>query len=129
MIAVDVNIVVHLFIEGSHSTESQSLFKKDSHWILPDIWIHEMTNVLSTYVKHGGMSLENGIKILNDALNYFADSTFSLSMAEVLSLSVNYNISGYDAAYIVLAKYNKIPLLTLDKKLSGLVPEYTRLLT
>lgn len=87
-----------------------------------------MTNVLSTYVKHGGMALKGGIEILNDALNYFRESTYTLPMPDVLSISVNYKISGYDAAVIALAKSNKIPLITLDKKLSRLVPEYTQLL-
>ena len=61
---MDVNIVVYLFIQGRHSDSAGHLFDRDANWILPDLWIHEMTNVVSTYIKQDGMSTNNGEKIL-----------------------------------------------------------------
>ncbi len=126
MIVVDVNILIHLFLNGSHTKNAQALYKRDPHWIAPDLWIHEMTNVISTYVKHGGMDLPAGKDILSCAFDYFGDNTFTVPSQDVLSISVEKNISGYDAAYIALAVANKVPLITLDKKLIKQVPEYTR---
>ena len=128
MIVVDVNIIVNLFIEGEHTTAASDLYKQDDQWCCPDIWLHEMTNVMSTYVKHGGVSQKKAAQILNNALAYFLDTTFSISVTDVLNCSLKYNISAYDAEYIVLAKSNKTRLVTVDKKLNKAIPQLTRLL-
>lgn len=128
MIVVDVNIIVNLFIEGEHSTAAAELYEQNDQWHCPDIWLHEMTNVMSTYVKHGGLSQKKGEQILNNAMAYFLDTTFSMPMTDVLKCSFKYNISTYDAEYIVLAKMNKTRLVTVDKKLHSAVPNFTQLL-
>ena len=63
MKAVDINIVVNLFIKGTHSVAAGKLFSSDGHWILPDLWVHDMTNVVATYIKQSGMALDDGEKI------------------------------------------------------------------
>ena len=128
MIAVDVNIIVNLFIEGEHSPAAAELYEQGDQWYCPDIWLHEMTNVMSTYVKHGGLSQKKAGQILNNAMAYFLDTTFSMPMTDVLKCSLKYKISAYDAEYILLAKMNKTRLFTVDKKLNKLVPQLTRLL-
>ena len=127
MKAVDVNIVIYLFIQGRHSDSAGHLFDRDANWILPDLWIHEMTNVISTYIKQDGMNINNGEKILKAAYQYFGKTTYSLPMADVLHNSVKYNISCYDSAYITLAIAHDLPLITMDKKLAKKVPEFTEL--
>lgn len=42
-----------------------------------------------------------------------------LNFKDVLSLSINKNCSVYNASYLWLAQSNKLPLLTLDKKLKA----------
>ncbi|MBC8322468.1 MAG: type II toxin-antitoxin system VapC family toxin [Candidatus Marinimicrobia bacterium] len=128
MIVVDVNIIVNLFIDGEHSPAATDLFEQDDQWYCPDIWLHEITNVMSTYVKHGGLSIKKADQILNNAIAYFLDSTFSMPMTDVLKCSIKYNISAYDAEYIVLAKINNTQLVTVDKRLNKAIPQLTRLL-
>ena len=128
MIVVDVNIIVNLFIEGDHSTAAADLYEQDDQWYCPDIWIHEITNVISTYVKHGGLPPKKADQILNNAMAYFLDNTFSMPMTDVLKCSLKYNISAYDAEYIVLANINKTRLVTVDKKLNKAIPQRARLL-
>ncbi len=128
MIVVDVNIIIHLFISGSHSKKARALYNSDPYWHVPDLWIHEMTNVISTYVKHGGMDMSDAKKILNNAFEYFGENTYTIPSQDVLALSVKYKISGYDATYIVLAAANEVPLVTLDKKLVAKVPDLTKML-
>jgi predicted nucleic acid-binding protein len=128
MIVVDVNIIVNLFIEGEHTSAAVELYKQDDQWHCPDIWLHELTNVMSTYVKYGGLSPKKADQILNNAMAYFLDTTFSIPMSDVLKYSLKYNISAYDAEYIVLAKSKNARLVTVDKKLNKLIPQLTRLL-
>ena len=122
MIVVDVNIIVHLFISGSHSQKAKNLYNADPEWRVPDLWIHEMTNVLSSYVKHGGVNLSKAKSILSNVYDYFGENTYSMNSQNVLEISVEYNISGYDATYISLAVANDVSLFTLDKKLAAKVP-------
>ena len=129
MKAVDINIVVNLFIKGTHSVAAGKLFSSDGHWILPDLWVHDMTNVVETYVKQSGMALDDRELFLDSACQYFLETTYSLPMTVVLKTSIEYDISGYDAAYIALARNNKVPLITLDKKLAKKVPEFTEILS
>ncbi len=128
MIVVDVNIIVNLFIEGDHTPAAVELYEQDNQWYCPDIWIHELTNVMSTYVKHGGLSQKKVDQILNNAMDYFLDTTISMPISDVLKCSLKYNISAYNAEYIVLAKMNNTPLVTVDKKLNKSIPKLTRLL-
>ncbi len=128
MIVVDVNIIVNLFIDGDHSNAAADLFEQDDQWYFPDIWLHETTNVISTYVKYGGLSIKKADQILNNAMAYFLNTTYSMPMTDVLKCSIKYNISAYDAEYIVLAKINNTQLVTVDKKLNKAIPQLTRLL-
>ena len=125
---VDVNIVIHLFIEGTHSVVSKRLFNDDSNWVLPNIWFHEINNVLSTFVKQGGMPLTNAVDILKHSWSIFGESTFKVKMDDALINSVQYKISGYDAEYITLAQYYESKLVTLDKKLWSHIPRWAKLL-
>jgi len=126
MIVADVNIVVNLFLEGNHSEKAGALYENDPNWVLPDIWIHEMTNVLSTYVKHGGLDRSMSMELLNSSLDYFLPATVSLPMDGVLACSLDYNISAYDAEYIYLAREKNIPLITVDKRLIRSIPDHTK---
>ena len=72
--------------------------------------------------------LKKGRPDFKQCFGLFLDTTFSISVSDVLNCSLKYNISAYDAEYIVLAKSNKTRLVTVDKKLNKAIPQLTRLL-
>jgi predicted nucleic acid-binding protein len=60
VIVVDVNVVAYLFIVGDKTDEARRLVVADNEWWIPLLWRHEFLNVVATYIRHGGISVDTG---------------------------------------------------------------------
>ena len=123
MIVVDVNIVAYLLIAGEKTAEAQSLWEKDSYWIVPDLWRHEFLNVLATFVRHGGTGLDTARRLWDSALDFLWANETSVDPALTLELAERYKLSAYDAQYLALAVTKETLLITEDKALIASVPQ------
>ena len=120
MFVIDASVVVKWFIEEKDTPKSLSL--KDAHikgktvLIAPDLLIYEVANVL-TFSKI--FTLNEIKKCLQDLYELEIDliSPSIDIIATATELSVNRQISIYDACYIALAKELDIKLITADEKL------------
>lgn len=117
MIVVDVNVVAYLLIAGDSTILAQAVWDLDSDWCLPSLWRHEMLNVLATYVKVGGSTLEQAQVIWTEAVRLFAGGEREVDLGQALALAAQYGISAYDAQYVELASQLRLPLVTEDRRL------------
>jgi predicted nucleic acid-binding protein len=82
----------------------------------PDLFWHEMRNVLLTAVRRGRMD-EDALYEQLSAVESLPIRTENADSREIARLSLKHRITAYDAAYLALAKFERLPLATLDKSL------------
>jgi predicted nucleic acid-binding protein len=122
VIVVDTNVVVISLIEGPQTKLARSVFARDSDWRLPELWRHEFLNVLTTYVRHGGMELETARQLWLQAERLLTDCTQAVNMTYALKLSIEHQISAYDAQFVSLADELRVPFVTEDRRLLAKFP-------
>ena len=47
MIVVDSNIIAYWLLPGEKMAEAESVWQKDSNWIVPPLWKSEFRNILA----------------------------------------------------------------------------------
>jgi len=119
---MDCSIAAALGLPDETSTVADAFLLQLSHdetWV-PSLWWHEIGNVLLSAKRRqrisdndisGLISLYGGLPVRTD------HATGADCMNRVHRLSIAYDLSAYDAAYLELAERKQAGLATLDKKL------------
>jgi predicted nucleic acid-binding protein len=123
VIVVDTNVIAYSLIEGDRTPQAQALWQRDSRWCLPSLWRYEFLNVLSAYVRAGGMELSDATRLWHSAGRLYTPMENGVDMNAVLELSVEKEISTYDAQFVFLAHSLGVPLISEDKQLRRRCPE------
>jgi predicted nucleic acid-binding protein len=84
----------------------------------PLIMHAEIGNAVSSLMKRGLITLEQGLKLVNSASN-IPISIQEIDILTALKLCREYKIYAYDAYFLALCKRMKFPLLTLDKEMKN----------
>lgn len=117
MIVVDTNIVVYFFIASESTKSAEELFKKDSDWHVPYLWRSEFRNAIAGYMRLGGMTEAIASKTTEEAENFFKGKEYFVDFKDVVNCLSSSTASAYDCEFVVLAKKQNVPLITLDQKL------------
>ena len=120
---VDASVVLTWCFSDEHSARAQrvaQMFRHGDSAITPSFWPHEVLNALLVGEKRKRISRDLIRTFLNDLATLpimlqelQADAVFD----RIQSLSRQYGLTPYDAAYLDLAKANGLPLATLDQDL------------
>ena len=122
MIVADSNLVAYLLIPGDKSALADEIFVKDPEWAVPLICRSEVRNILTMYMRHEGMSLSQAKNTMERAESLWRKREYAVPSDDVLELTADYNISAYDAEFVVLAKQLNVPLITFDKPVRKVFP-------
>ncbi len=123
MIVVDVNVIAYLLIAGEKTAEARAMRDLDADWLVPDLWRDEFLNILSTYVRHGGTSLETATALWLSAVAQFEGKDTTADPITTLQLAARHQLSAYDAQYLVVAIDHDVRLITEDKAMLKAVPQ------
>lgn len=123
MIIVDTNVIAYLHVTGKFTPLVLKLIEKDSNWIAPPLWQSEFRNVLTNYIRHNLMTLDQGINLLNDALTTMQNREIVPSNELILSLAASSKSSSYDCEFVALAKETASLLVTADRQIVLDFPE------
>ena len=124
MIVVDVNVVAYFFIEGEKTAPARDLMRRDADWRLPTLWRHEYLNVLATYARQGGATLEETCILWRQALELLVPREQPADAESSLSLAIEHKISAYDAQYVALAQRLRTVFVTEDRRLLKAFPSF-----
>lgn len=115
MIVADTNLIAYIVIPGPLSSFATEVLQKDREWVAPALWRSEMRNLLLGYVRRGEMSVDEAAHRFREASTLLAKLDIALESGEVLEAAVTFHLSAYDAEFVALARYLKVPLVTSDK--------------
>ncbi len=123
MIVVDTNTLAYLYLPTAQTDDVVSLLHKDPAWAAPLLWRSEFRNVLIAYVRRGLIDGDTALAIQLQAEQQMAESEYSVSSVDVLTLAAETECSAYDCEFVSLAKSLGVKLITSDRKVIKHFPE------
>jgi predicted nucleic acid-binding protein len=98
------------------------LRKRQTYALTPELWPFEIANTLSMAERRGRISRQATATFLEELrtlpIQVERREAFWICQ-EIVWLTRSFRVSAYDAAYLNLAKRDRIPLATLDEELQA----------
>lgn len=126
MFIVDTNVVVHLLVQGDHTTAAQKLHGRDPDWRSEAFLLVEFTNVLASSIATERMSLPLAQDFLTKASALFDGKLARAAHPLVLAIAARHRVSAYDARFLALADQLGRRLVTEDGRLRAAAPKLTQ---
>lgn len=123
MIVVDTNTLAYLYLPTAQTDDVVTLLHKDPAWAAPLLWRSEFRNVLIAYVRRGLIDGDTALAIQLQAEQQMAESEYSVSSVDVLTLAAETECSAYDCEFVSLAKSLGVKLITSDREVIKHFPE------
>ncbi len=117
MIVVDTNVIGYLYLSSPYSEQVERVLLKDTEWAAPLLWRSELRNVLALYLRKGWLSLEDAVRIMDEAVRLMAGREYAVDSLQVLALVEESTCSAYDCEFVALARDLGVPLVTVDKQI------------
>jgi predicted nucleic acid-binding protein len=119
-LVLDASAAVHLVLAGPHAPVLLDQLEDAVLILVPDLFPTETANALWKYVKAGDLSAEKAIELLRRALALVDVLVPAPDLAvEALAMAAQAGHPVYDFLYVVLARRNGAPLLTMDRSLAN----------
>ncbi|MBB4441261.1 MULTISPECIES: type II toxin-antitoxin system VapC family toxin [Rhizobium] len=103
--------------EESRTAEEALSFLETEDALVPDLFWHEMRNILLTAERRKRISNEDVLACLMRLSSLPLRTVSSEDHLPILRLAGKYQLSAYDAAYLALAVAENVSLATLDARL------------
>ena len=124
VLVVDNSVMMRwLFKDGSASDQAcaKNILKaiKTNQFtvLVPYLWVYESAFVTHYYTKQQVISGEGATSRLKALFELSTVVRGEEHPHQLFTFAQSYNVSAYDASYILLAKQQDCPLATLDKKM------------
>jgi predicted nucleic acid-binding protein len=122
MIVADSNLIAYLLIPGDNSSLADEVFLKDADWAVPLLCRSELRNILTLYMRHEDMSLQQAQITMEKAEFLWRNREYAVSSDLVLETTFHNSISAYDGEFVILAQHLGVPLVTFDKPVRKAFP-------
>jgi predicted nucleic acid-binding protein len=123
MIVVDTNIIAYLYLPTDLTGHAERLLEYDPEWTVPVLWRSEFRNVLALYLRKSLISLDEALRIQEEAEALLKDNEFLSVSADVLRLADSSSCSAYDCEFVALARSHDVKLVTMDRKVLAEFPD------
>jgi predicted nucleic acid-binding protein len=117
---VDASVTLAWWFEDEATPQTETILDRlsDDTAVVPALWELEVSNVLLSGERRGRLTESQSARFvaLLAQLPILVD-TASVDMGAVLAAGRHHALTAYNAAYLVLAQREGVPLATLDSKL------------
>lgn len=87
--------------------------------VVPKIWWYELRNALLMNERRGRITTQQLVETLADCSELGVETDDHHDDAVLLGLARQHTLTVYDAAYLEVASRRRLPLATLDRRLSA----------
>lgn len=123
MIVTDVNVIAYYYFPGPFKALAHAILAKDPAWFVPPLMLSEFRSILSGYVHHQRIALEDAVDLAARVELTFRSRIRSVPSRFVLEFSRDSGCSTYDCEYAALASVLDVPLVTNDRKVLQAFPK------
>lgn len=118
-LVLDASIALVWFLPDEESSLADDVLRRldGAEATVPDLFWHEMRNVLMTSCRRKRLSLAEVWHSMHRLDQLSIITAAGSNNDHILTLAERYRLTAYDAAYLALAQETKLPLATLDKQL------------
>jgi predicted nucleic acid-binding protein len=121
IVVLDVSAAIEIILQKDKKDLFNSIYKKGTWIIAPDLFVAEITNVLWKYHKAKVLTHEDCIQYVQDGIDLVDDFIDARELwKESLAEGIKNNHSIYDMYYSVLARRNDAILITNDGPLANI---------
>jgi len=121
IVVLDVSAAIEIILQKDKKDLFNSIYKKGTWIIAPDLFVAEITNVLWKYYKAKVITHEDCIQYVQDGLDMVDDFIDARELwKESLAEGIKNNHSIYDMYYSILARRNDAILITNDGPLADM---------
>jgi predicted nucleic acid-binding protein len=127
---LDTSIALKWFLEDeddrSYSLSILESIADEYRPVVPLLWYYEIASTLLIQVRRKRVEFEKILIYLDiiDEMLIDIDAPDSSAILQLPHLAQTYGLTGYDAAFLELAKRLEVPLATADKPLMKAAEEY-----
>lgn len=115
---VDANLVIKWYVEEPDASAARALFWETEEFAVPDLLFLEIASILSKKVRNRELTREEARRIseliVDGPFDIYNDRELT---GEALRISLEHQITPYDACYVALAMKLKTDCATADRKL------------
>jgi predicted nucleic acid-binding protein len=125
MIVLDTNTIVPLFIRSSLTEPVSHLLVGGLPWMTEELAIIELSNVLMNCIRANQLEHNQARSILFQAQELLDSHLHRVSDMATLEMAIAFNVTAYDARFLVVAQEFGARLVTQDKRLRAAAPSHT----
>jgi predicted nucleic acid-binding protein len=123
-VIVDASVVLQAFFPDELQPKAQAIICDHVAGAVelkcPTLLVYEVTNASLQAVRRGRVTAENARRVLT-AIEGFEIAALPVAWSQMLRMSLRFERSGYDGAYLALADQLGEPLVTGDRRLYNAV--------
>jgi len=120
-VMLDVSAAVEVLLSGKKAKLYESYLADAELVIAPDLYVHELSNVVWKYFSAGALSRDDAVFVAEGGLQLVDDFVSGAEIwKEALSEGMKQGHPIYDMMYLVTARRNGGKVLTNDKRLAEL---------
>ena len=116
MIAVDASAVVALLVDDAEFGSRTRAVYSQHDLAAPDLLFYEVTSALRKLCRLRAVTIRAAERALND-MSLLRLSTVPYENLGGRIWELRENVSAYDSAYVAVAEFFNVPLLTFDQRL------------
>jgi predicted nucleic acid-binding protein len=129
LVLIDTNVLAFLVLEGPQTAAARALLDNDDDWRSESYVLIELTNVLTTTVRVRGLSIRTARRAFSAAREVIGPELVSIHHEDAITYAHRYDITAYDARFLVAAHTLGVKLTTEDTKLRRAAPKLTQSIT
>lgn len=114
MIVVDTCIIIHLFNTTELTSLAQQVLEINPEWNTPTTWREEYANVLAKLYKKSKCKPKEVLELFQTTSEELQNREYKIETKDALECAMQFQISVYDAHFVVLAEQLSTWLITED---------------
>jgi predicted nucleic acid-binding protein len=122
MIVADTNLLIHLYVQGQRTAESEAVLQQDARWTASLLWRSEFRNALIGLVRADALQIGEAMSMIDEAERWLNGHEYSVVSRQVLELAHRSGCSAYDCEFVALAQDLEVPLVTNDRQILKAFP-------
>ncbi|MEX0608437.1 MAG: type II toxin-antitoxin system VapC family toxin [Balneolaceae bacterium] len=117
---IDACFAIKWFLPEQDSEKARSFLKELDHFVVPDLFLIEVDNILSKKVRQRELEIPEAEEIFRIIRNLpFITISYERLSKEIFFISTRFPVTQYDACYLALAVEYDGRFYTADKRLQN----------